>query len=487
VTVIGTNFEIGKVQLLWDGNADGMPRLQVNASGTFDATFDIPVDASAGIHNVVAASVDLPSKELDATLAAATFSVTTTVTATPAPTVAPTPAPTIAPTPPPTVAPTPAPTIAPTPAPTVAPTAAPTIAPTPAPPTAPGVGVLAPAAPSAYALPSEALQVSTSSQLMSALAGSTPRDIVLANGIYDNSAPFYNVNGHRLYAATLGGAVLRAGLALGGNYGPGNGLVQGITFDVSDPAKTVANSIVHIWGTGAGSQVLDVTIEGNATIAMGIEALPLERIVLRRVVIRDLTDYGVIALGGEALSNPIQLEDIDVSWVQRAVRGSSNGTAEACVWLANTATLRRAAVRWCGIAGVWTGNTNRGSLIEHLDVDGTPVGVYMEHYTTGTTLQSMKVGVNVVTGVNCEWADPLTGGTAACDGNIIQDGTIASSKVGVFLDEGTARTTVRRVAFSNQWWAAIGDYRGVSNTYYDNNYSGIDAGAVAVSYMHVPK
>jgi hypothetical protein len=346
--------------------------------------------------------------------------------------------------------------------------------------------VLAPVAPSSYTLPSGALQVSTSSQLVSALAGSTPRDIVLANGIYDNTGPFYNSNGHRLYAATLGGAVLRAGLTLGGNWGPGNGLVRGVSFDVSDPAKTLANSVVHIWGTGAGSQVLDVTIGGNGTIATGIEALPLERIVVQRVVIRDFTDYGVIALGGAALSTPILLEDLNVAWVMRAVRGSSSGTAEACVWLANTAILRRALVGWCGVAGVWTGNTNSGSLLEHLDIDGTGVGVYMEHYTTGTTVQYMKVGLNVSTGVNCEWADPLTGGKPACVDNVIQDSAIASSKVGVFLDEGTTRTTVRRVTFSNQWWAAIGDYKGVSNAYYDNNYSGIDAGAVEVSYNHVP-
>lgn len=342
-------------------------------------------------------------------------------------------------------------------------------------------------APSSYTLPTGALQVSTSSGLISALAGATPRDIVLANGIYDHSAPFYNINGHRLYAASLGGAVLRAGLVFGGNWGPGNGLVRGVSFDVSDPAKTLMSSVVHIWGTGAGSQVLDVTINGHRAIAMGIEALALERIVVQRVVVRDVTDQGVIALGGATLANPIRLEDLNVAGVMRAVPGSSNGTAEACVWLANTATLRRALLRSCGIAGVWTGNTSAGSLLEHLDIDGTPVGVYMEHYSTGVTVQYMRVGTSVSTGVNCEWADPLTGGKPACVDAVIQDSTIASSKVGVFLDEGTTRTTVRRVTFLNQWWAAIGDYRGINNAYYDNDYSGVDAGALAISYLHVPR
>jgi hypothetical protein len=263
--------------------------------------------------------------------------------------------------------------------------------------------------------------------------------------------------------------------------------VRGVSFDVNDPARTLMNSVVHIWGTGAGTQVLDVTINGHRAVAMGIEALALERIVVQRVVVRDVTDQGVIALGGAALASPIRLEDLNVAGVMRAVPGSSNGTAEACVWLANNATLRRALLRSCGVAGVWTGNTSAGSLLEHLDIDGTPVGVYMEHYSTGVTVQRMRVGTNVSTGVNCEWADPLTGGKPACVDAVIQDSTIASAKVGVFLDEGTTRTTVRRVTFLNQWWAAIGDYRGINNAYYDNDYSGIDAGALAISYMHVPR
>jgi len=110
----------------------------------------------------------------------------------------------------------------------------------------------------------------------------------------------------------------------------------------------------------------------------------------------------------------------------------------------------------------------------------------MEHYTTGVTVQYMHVGTNAKFGVNCEWADPLTGGLPACVDDVIQDSTIASWMVGVFLDEGTTRTTVRRVTFLNQSWAAIGDYKGVNNAYYDNNYSGIDAGAVGVSTGHFP-
>src|SRR5207237_5018040 len=122
-----------------------------------------------------------------------------------------------------------------------------------APPTAPppAGGVAAPAQPpAAYTVPAGAVTVSTSAGLISALANGTPQNIVLASGIYDNAAPFQNAAGHHLYSATLGGAVLRAGIVMGGNSGPGGGSVQGLAFNVSDPSKLLLNSIIHVWGSG---------------------------------------------------------------------------------------------------------------------------------------------------------------------------------------------------------------------------------------------
>jgi hypothetical protein len=56
---------------------------------------------------------------------------------------------------------------------------------------------------------------------------------------------------------------------------------------------------------------------------------------------------------------------------------------------------------------------------------------------------------------------------------------------GVYLDEGTTRTTIRRSTFLNQAWGAIGDYRGEGNAAYANDYSGIEAGAAAVRHDHL--
>jgi hypothetical protein len=329
------------------------------------------------------------------------------------------------------------------------------------------------------------LRVATTSELTTALARSAVTDIVLADGVYENSGPFYNVNGHRIYGARLGGSILKAGLVMGGNSGPGNGIVQGLVFDVSDPAKTLQNSVIHVWGSGAGSRILDTTINGNRAIASGINIRNPEGNVVRRVQLRNFTSYGLIADTGiqnKTLAVPVLLEDIDVSGVSRAVAKSSNGTAEACIWLGNTGTLRRARVTDCAWMGIWTGTSNRNSLHEDLTVDRTMVGVYLEHYTTNSTFQRMRIGSAVQYGLVCEWADPAWGGNPGCTDVTIQDSTFMSTDIGVLLDNGTTRTTVRRVKFVGQSRAAIYDPRGNGNDYYENDYSGIDSSAVPVEH-----
>src|SRR5207249_1157175 len=145
--------------------------------------------------------------------------------------------------------------------------------PTPAAPTPPPAGGVAapPRAPSAYAIPAGAVSVSSGAELIAALAAATPHDIVLVAGVYDNPAPFQNNNGHRLYSATLGGAVFHTGIVMGSNWGPGHPLVQGITFDLTDPSKIFGGGIVYTWGPGGvGARVLDSTFYGHSVIGTGV-------------------------------------------------------------------------------------------------------------------------------------------------------------------------------------------------------------------------
>jgi len=117
VTVTGTNFYHGDVQLTWDGNADALPTVHAER-GAFTASFRIRSNATAGAHRLGAIQSSRRSRpELSAS---ASFTVAPLSVATPSP--APVlPVPTPAPTAAPTMAPTPMPTPAPTPTPTPAP------------------------------------------------------------------------------------------------------------------------------------------------------------------------------------------------------------------------------------------------------------------------------------------------------------------------------------------------------------------------------
>ena len=354
-------------------------------------------------------------------------------------------------------------------------------------PPIPDVHVAPPQAPSAYTTPASAVNVFDSEGLIAALQATAPQDIVLASGSYDNAGPFQNSNGHRIYSATLGGAVLHAGIVMGANWGPGHGLVQGVTFDLTDPAKTFGGGIVYTWGAGTvGTSVLDSTFYGHKLIPAGIVVRQPEGAVVQRVKLRDFTDYGVLVdanVRGLTLTKPVLLEDLDVANVNRPPGQPSYGTAEQCVWLGNTGVLRRALIRSCP-TGLNAITADAGSIHEDLDIDDAGVGVEIEHFTTGSIFQRMRIGPNVTAGVNCEW-DYGTGTPGSVD-NIIQDSVIQSRVAGVNMDDGTIRTTVRRVKFIGQSWAAIGNYRGVNNAYYDLDYSGIAAGAVPVSLDHYP-
>ena len=148
------------------------------------------------------------------------------------------------------------------------------------------------------------------------------------------------------------------------------------------------------------------------------------------------------------------------------------GRSEACVWIGDSGLLRRVRARSCAWSGLWTGTATRRARFEAIDVDRTRTGVYIEHFTTESTFRSLRIGSRVRVGLNAEWADPAWGRRPASVGNVIEDSHFASRLVGVYLDEGTTRTTIRRSSFANQTWGAVGDYRGKENAVYGNDYGG---------------
>ena len=362
------------------------------------------------------------------------------------------------------------------------------VAPSPAAPGNSQVAAAPVAAPSGYSLPSNAVTVSTAAELKQALE--TSSDIVAADGIYDSASPFVDVNGNRVYAQHLGGAVFKAGFVLGGNWGPGRGLLQGLAFDVGDPTKVLQGSIVHVWGTGAGSQILDTTFNGHGVVPSGILARQVDGLVVRRVVARNFRNGGVIVDPNQPSYTPPTpplLEDVDSANVTWPTPRASNGTAEACVWVGVTATVRRIKTRDCAWEGLWVGTGTRGSVFEDLNIDDSGIGIYVEHFATNATFRRAQVGPNVDRGATCEWADPAWGSKPACTNDVFEYSRFDTRLIGVYLDEGTTHTTVRHSAFVNQSCGAIGNYKGAGNLWdtAGNDYSGLRAGAVPVYTHHL--
>jgi hypothetical protein len=346
-----------------------------------------------------------------------------------------------------------------------------------------------PAAPARYHVPRDAIRVSTSRQLHAALARAARRTIVIAAGAYESRRPFLNPNGHRIYAARRGRAVLRAGLSLGGNTGRPGALVRGVVVDVDDARRTVDGAAIAVWGVGRDVRILDTVLRGNGVTPAGISAQQPEGLEIRRVVVRRFTDFGIFVdandLDHGPLSNPFRVHDADVAHVGRPDPGSSNGSAEACIWIGNTGSVRRVRLRSCAWTGLWTGTSTDRAGVDGLDVDRAPTGVYIEHFTRDSTFRRLRIGPQVRVGLTAEWADPAWDRRPASVDNLIELSRFESWLAGVYLDEGTTRTTVRRSSFANQSWAAIGDYRGDGNAYGSNDYDGIDEGVPPVRHDHI--
>ena len=293
------------------------------------------------------------------------------------------------------------------------------------------------------------LMVHNSRQLERALAHSRRTNIVLAPGIYRHRGPFHVRDGKRLYAARLGAAVLKAGIVLGAPGGRAFPVLRGLLIDVRDRSETLDGDAIHVWGPASRARILDTTVLGHRRIDGGIIVRQPEGFVARRVVVRGFRSYGVLVDPDEPGYNarrPFQLDDVAVSHVAWPVRGVSGGRAEACFWLGSRGATRRVSAFDCGLAGIWTGSANSSSLVHEAEIDRTPVGIYLEHFTTDGVFEA-RVGPSVQRGVNAEWADPVWGGRPASVGNVFRDSTFRTSLVGVFLDEGTSLDESVRLYF----------------------------------------
>ncbi len=350
--------------------------------------------------------------------------------------------------------------------------------------------VAAPIPPSTYAVPAGAEHVSSSAGLLAALAAGTPA-VVLANGVYTNPTPFDDPGTTSIFAQNLGGAVFAAGLIVGGNGGQGGAVIQGLDFDISNPGAVFQGAALDLWGAAAAdTQVLDSVFDGNGVIAVGLLDYDPQGLVAARLVFSSFTDEGLRASDNVQVAygapTPVigSISDITVTGIGRSTPGSSNGTAEAGLWIGEPVAdgVTRVKIRNVAWSGIEICNNVWNTTFSDLDINMTGseahagVGVYLEHYSRNLVFNQFQMA-GVAAGFNAEWDDGVTGNAAAHD-TTIENGTInaagwaSGNTVGLYLDQGTESTTVTNVAFENQNWAAIGAYRTIgTNAYAGNSYT----------------
>ena len=349
-----------------------------------------------------------------------------------------------------------------------------------------GSGPDAPIPPSSYSLPGTYTLVTTSAGLISALsAGTSP--IVLANGTYDNSSAFSNPHHCSIYAQNLGGATLTAGIGMSGGSSGGGAVLQGLAFNISSSAKaddtigvTTCVYMGTIGGAGDNTSVLDCTFEGNYQVGCGIYAYNPTGLIVQRCTFNDFSYIALRASDDSEVayhaSTPAinTITDINISGVVASPPGSSDGTAEAGLWVGQPVTngVHRIKIRNVSMSSLWTGNNSWDTLFSDIDIDMSGAndysgnGIYMEHYTTANTFQNFQLTA-VHTGIVAEW-NYGTPGDQASNNCIIQNGTIdatgdtislgISQQTGIFLDEGTGPTTIQNVVFTGQSLAGIAEY-----------------------------
>ncbi len=363
-----------------------------------------------------------------------------------------------------------------------------------------GATVLPPESPKSYDLPSDATRVASSGELLSALSGSSAKDIVLADGTYDNSTCFHPAAAHRLWAEHLGGATLTAGILFDTGAGPE---VHGVRFNVGNKSK-VFNSrrdgaVIHTKGAAHGLKVTDCWFDGHGVIGNGIDAIAINGVTIQRVVITNFMSNGIRAddYPTKSAANPrVVITDADISNIKHSDPSCCNGQVEFGIHAGTTMTVERVKTRntdWCGITP--TVNCTH-SIFRDIDIDGTnSASFYFEHFADNTLLERFHIGPDAGTGINFESAQDRWNWEPVGPYNVVRDGVIESRTIGVNVPYGTSHTTIQNVTFKGQCGAAIAHSAanaigpldgsaGATNKFIDNDYSGIKPGAAEIIEKH---
>jgi hypothetical protein len=324
----------------------------------------------------------------------------------------------------------------------------------------------APKVPAQYVIPAGATVVRNYNELSAALASSTTHDIVLEDGAYQGpSIAFYTTQ--RLWARHVGAAVLNFGLeAIAPNVGV-HGLKWAITssgnLGQGQAAIHAANG--NFGRVGYGLQVSDVTIDGGNVTAWGIYSQSPsggQGVKIERVVLTQFTGAGILVYAqGVSAQPPIQIRDVQVSYVKNPDPNCCNGTSEFGIMfgsLSAGAVLERVdchRVDWSCVIPFGDGN---GLVASDLRLDYTnDHAFYIEHYAGNVELKRFVIGPNVGNGYAIEGAQPGWGWKPAGTNYKVHDGTINTARAGMSVGPCEGPLDVQRVKFQNQCQTAMID------------------------------
>jgi hypothetical protein len=339
------------------------------------------------------------------------------------------------------------------------------------------------------AVPENGIRVNSTTSLSDVLKQKIPQTIILEPGIYENNNYLSLNAGHKLFAAKTGTVIIRFGFSVGSNSMLIDGAVfSGLKFDIENKKYCKEGACILTWGKSRNTTIEDCVFNGNKCAATAIMARQPDGLILRRMIIRDMVLNGILVMNYKIkdAGTTAVLEDIDVDGVSCEKAKSSDGTAEAGLWLGNTCCVKRVKVRNCAWMGIWTGNYCFDSLIEDFDIDDTPVGIYMEHDSENNIFQRFKIGPDVKTGINCEWGKHC-GVTGASVNNLIQNGIVSAASKGIYMDECSVGTYVRNVLVKDASWGGIGMYKSPTCNVLDGCRFELPEGTEKIRYNHWSK
>lgn len=297
----------------------------------------------------------------------------------------------------------------------------------------------------------DVMAVSNSEALATALAATTPKTIILEDGVYDQGSAFAFSGAHRLWARHPGKAVLQAGLLI---YGKSAAEVHGLSFNITDPNHTINGRAIDVYD-GDHQVYEDISIEGNGLLAVGLMNRAPSGATIARLRVSHVTDYGLyLGADGKNLGTiPASVQDIQVDGVS-TTGSDSNPTVGTAILVGHPATVKRLQAQNFGRYGVWVGQAINNSSLEDVDLASdvpTAQGIYSGHRTSNVAVNRLIVDVpgNAIA-TDWRYSDPAfedevvgTDGLQFTDGNII-----SSQQTGVYVDTGTKGLSLDNVVIA---------------------------------------